>query len=67
MKSMKKVTRTMALVLVLCMMFSSVVFAAEKEDETAQSDFSTRAAAPPLTEFYVHGFWMQSVRGRRIR
>ncbi len=51
---MKKVTRTIALALVFCMMFSNVVFAAEKGDETAQGDFSTRAAAPPLTEFYVY-------------
>ena len=55
MKEMKKVTRTIALALVFCMMFSNVVFAAEKGDKTAQGDFLTRAAAPPLTEFYVHG------------
>ncbi len=52
---MKKITKTIALMLVVCTMFSNVAFAAEKEGETAQDDFSTRAAAPPLTEFYVHG------------
>ena len=54
MKEMKKVTRTIALALVFCMMFSNVVFAAEKGDKTAHGDFSTRAAASPLTEFYVY-------------
>ncbi len=54
MTEMKKGTRTIALILVFSMMFSSAAFAAEKEDETAQGDFSTYAAAPPLTQFYVH-------------
>lgn len=51
---MKRITKTIALMLVVCTMFSNVAFAAEKEGETAQDDFSTRAAAPPLTEFYVY-------------
>lgn len=54
MKKMKKITRSIALVLVFCMMFSNVALAAEKEGESVQGGLSTYAAAPPLTEFYVY-------------
>ncbi len=61
---MKRITKIMALSLVLCMMFSTVAFAAENEDVLTTSeespfevmiDGSAKPSAPPLTDFYVWG------------
>lgn len=57
---MKKVTRMMALVMAFCMMFSTVAFAAEKEDVAIQGDYSVYAPAPPLTQFYIYAVYSEN-------
>ena len=60
---MKKITKLLALSLALCMMFSTVAFAAENETsvsdgiEVSEADVSgpKKAPAAPLTQFYILG------------
>lgn len=58
---MKKLLKSIALTMVLCMMFSTVAFAAEKEgaDGTLMGGFSTYAAAPKLTQFKIYAVYSE--------
>lgn len=59
---MKKLLKSIALTMVLCMMFSTVAFAAEKEDAdgTLMGVYSINAPAPKLTQFRVYAVFSEN-------